>query len=151
MHEKCQICGIVTDSAEVQQQGILFHHFPVSRPDICRQWLEIVGKPWLQQLPSERLKNRTICSRHFRHSSYPGPLSKMLYRDAVPDRNCCRGQNQNHTMIRIHAGIHRWSWLGVCAVFIILSSSSRRADRLWVSNQKTCTWRAEHVLGHSWY
>ncbi|XP_068084481.1 NF-kappa-B inhibitor-interacting Ras-like protein 2 isoform X2 [Anabrus simplex] len=30
MHEKCQICGIYTDSEEGWQHGILFHHFPVT-------------------------------------------------------------------------------------------------------------------------
>ncbi|XP_068083025.1 uncharacterized protein [Anabrus simplex] len=78
MHEKCQICGMYTDSEEGQQQGIFFHHFPVARPNICREWLDVVGVERLRQLPPKQLRNRTVCSRHFRHSSYPGPLSKML-------------------------------------------------------------------------
>ncbi|XP_068083602.1 uncharacterized protein [Anabrus simplex] len=87
MHEKCQICGMYTDSEEGRQQGILFHHFPVARPNICREWLDVVGVERLRQLPPKQLRNRTVCSRHFRHSSYPGPLSKMLYKDAVPERS----------------------------------------------------------------
>ncbi|XP_068083538.1 uncharacterized protein [Anabrus simplex] len=87
MHAKCQICGICADSEEVQQQGILFHRFLVARLDICRKWLDVVGVERLRQLPSTQLKSRFVCSRHFRRSSYPGPLSRVPYQDAVPERS----------------------------------------------------------------
>lgn len=81
---KCELCGVGLKNVEARREGIKFHRFPVSRPSVCKQWLETAGKPELHLLSEPNLSSRRICSRHFASTDYKGPTTRLLYHYAVP-------------------------------------------------------------------
>ena len=60
-----------------------FFTFPHASRDKerCLQWVSACGNPSLLKIPFEKLKNNTLCKKHFPVSSF---IFKRLSRSAIP-------------------------------------------------------------------
>lgn len=58
--------------------------FPVTRPDVCSEWLDNCANSSLIPLSQSALKERKVCQHHFSHDNFLNDMHNLLKKDAVP-------------------------------------------------------------------
>lgn len=79
---KCSFTGC--DRSKRKFPSLHFFKFPVSRKDICDEWVFNCANETISSLPSVTLKHRIVCEKHFTTECFTSTIKTRLKTRAVP-------------------------------------------------------------------
>ncbi|XP_046680460.1 uncharacterized protein LOC124367567 [Homalodisca vitripennis] len=78
----CAMTGCEVNQA--RSPGVHFFKFPVSRQEICEQWVASCGNEALGSLTKAALRAKLVCEKHFTNDSFTSTLKTRLKINAIP-------------------------------------------------------------------
>lgn len=61
-----------------------YFHYPYKNRERCEKWTQNAGRPEFMELPDTQLRNKVVCSAHFRRNQFMNDLCNSLTKFAVP-------------------------------------------------------------------
>uniref|UniRef100_A0A1B6D027 THAP-type domain-containing protein n=2 Tax=Clastoptera arizonana TaxID=38151 RepID=A0A1B6D027_9HEMI len=79
---KC--CFIGCTKTKAKYPDTHFFSFPVSRPDLCKEWVKNCANGLLTCIPEKALNYRVVCEEHFTDDSFFSTMRTKLKKTAIP-------------------------------------------------------------------
>uniref|UniRef100_T1H096 THAP-type domain-containing protein n=1 Tax=Megaselia scalaris TaxID=36166 RepID=T1H096_MEGSC len=71
-------------NSSLKMQGMSFFHFPYKEPVRFEKWLEYAQKPSFKHLDLKGIRNKVVCSDHFRYEHFMNYQKNKITRTAIP-------------------------------------------------------------------